>query len=274
VKWPDGKRCAVSITFDYDGDEVWLSADPSNAQKPALLSQGQYGSKVGVSAVLDVLGRHKIRGSFFVIGRLTEKYEDSVIRILEAGHEVGVHGYTHDHPLTLSAEEEREDLTKVRDVLKALGAECLGYRSPGWEFSPATLGLLGELGYQYSSNFMDDINPYIHPGSDIVELPVQFILDDAAHWWFGVDDWVKKISTNSEVREIWQDEVLGIRDLGGCAIITMHPQVIGRPGRLRFLDEFLKFLRELPDVWIATCHEIADHAYQQLNASTDEGSAR
>lgn len=121
---------------------------------------------------------------------------------------------------------------------------------------------------------MDDITPYIHAGSDIVELPVQFILDDAPHWWFGVDDWLKKISTNSEVREIWEEEVLGIRDLGGCAIITLHPQCIGRPSTLRFLDDFLGFLQGLPDVWIATCKEIADHASQEIHGRSREGSVR
>lgn len=272
MKWPEGKRCAIAITFDYDGEEVWLSADPDNARRPVVLSQGRYGVRVGIPGVLQVLKRHDLRASFYVVGRIKEKYENSVTQIIEAGHEVGVHGYKHDHPLTLTAAEERADLMRVKDVLTSLGADCLGYRSPGWEFSEATLGLLGELGFRYSSNFMDDIRPYIHEGSDIVELPVQFILDDAPHWWFSVDDWLKKISTNSEVLEIWQEEVLGIRDMGGCAIITLHPQCIGRPGRLRFLDTFLDFVQALPDVWIATGKEIAEHARVELGPNATGGS--
>jgi len=60
-----------------------------------------------------------------------------------------------------------------------------------------------------------------------------------------------------EVREIWQGEFLGIRKLEGCCIFTMHPQVIGRPYRLAFLDELMGFVKGYDDAWIATCGEIA-----------------
>ena len=69
---------------------------------------------------------------------------------------------------------------------------------------------------------------------------------------------MKKISTPSEVREIWEEELLGIRDLGGLCVLTMHPQVIGRPSRLRFLDRFMGMVQELDDVWVAGCAGIAD----------------
>ena len=110
----------------------------------------------------------------------------------------------------------------------------MGYRSPSWDFSAHTLALLETHGFRYSSNFMDDLVPYRHEGSGIVELPIQWTLDDAAHFWFDGATWTKKISTVGEVREIWQGEFLGIRKLGGCCIFTMHPQVIGRPYRTRW----------------------------------------
>ena len=55
-------------------------------------------------------------------------------------------------------------------------------------------------------------------------------------------------------------ELDGIVALGGCCIVTMHPQVIGRPHRLAFLDRFMTEVRARGDVWIATCAEIAAHA--------------
>jgi peptidoglycan/xylan/chitin deacetylase (PgdA/CDA1 family) len=132
-----------------------------------------------------------------------------------------------------------------------------GYRSPAWEFSVNTLELLAGHGIGYSSNLMDRLHPYRHPNG-VVELPVQWLLDDAAHFWFSPDEWVKKISTPSEVREIWEEELLGIRDLGGLCVLTMHPQVIGRPSRLRFLDSFMGMVQELDGVWVAGCADIAD----------------
>jgi hypothetical protein len=104
---------------------------------------------------------------------------------------------------------------------------------------------------------MDDIRPYRHEDSSIVELPVQWILDDAAHFWFDASTWNKKISTSAEVRSIWEEEFLGIRRLGGCCVFTLHPQIIGRPGRLALLDAFIGFVQQHDDVWLATCREIA-----------------
>jgi hypothetical protein len=120
-----------------------------------------------------------------------------------------------------------------------------------------TLGLLERHGLEYSSNLMDDIRPYIHPGTRIVELPVQWILDDAPYFWFSSRDWLRAIAPVSAVEEIWLGEFEGIHRLGGTTIVTMHPQVIGRPGRLAFLDRFVAQLSATPGVWIATCAEIA-----------------
>jgi hypothetical protein len=107
---------------------------------------------------------------------------------------------------------------------------------------------------------MDDIRPYRHEGTSLVEVPIQWILDDAPHFWFDGATWTKKISTTAEVRAIWSEEFLGIRELGGACIFTMHPQIIGRPGRLAFLDGFVAFVKGHDDVWLATCGEIAERA--------------
>jgi peptidoglycan/xylan/chitin deacetylase (PgdA/CDA1 family) len=105
---------------------------------------------------------------------------------------------------------------------------------------------------------MDDLRPYRHDGKQLVELPIQWILDDAAHFWFdGRESWTRRISTPSEVREIWDAEFAGIRDLGGAFVLTMHPQVIGRPSRLALLDGFIAHVRRHTDVWVTTCREMA-----------------
>ena len=59
------------------------------------------------------------------------------------------------------------------------------------------------------SNFMDDLWPYRRAGTSPVEVPIQWILDDAALSWFEGDSWTKKIATASEVREIWEGEFRG-----------------------------------------------------------------
>jgi peptidoglycan/xylan/chitin deacetylase (PgdA/CDA1 family) len=256
--WPEGKRAAAAFTFDFDAEEVWIGEDPENASRPGVLSQGTYGAKVAVPLILALLERHGVTATFFVPGRVAERYPERVREILAGGHEIGHHGYTHTSPMRLTPEAEEAELLRALEILRGLGAEVSGYRSPSWEFSQATTGLLARHGLRYSSNFMDDIRPYRHDGLDLVELPVQWILDDAPHFWFdGGSGWNRRISTPGEVREIWEAEFTGIRELEGAFILTMHPQIIGRPSRLALLDAFLGFVTSHEDVWVAPCREIA-----------------
>ncbi len=247
------------MSFDFDAEEVWIGENPDNAARPGVLSQGTYGAKVGIELILRVLASKGLKATFFVPGRVAERYPDRVRQILEGGHEVGVHGYTHRSPTNLSRDEEQEELVKALTVLRALGAEPVGYRSPSWDFSENTLSLLAGAGLTYSSNMMDDIRPYKHPGWDIVELPVQWMLDDAPHFWFdGVSSWNKKISTTAEVFSIWKEEFLGIDALGGLTVLTCHPQIIGRPGRLRMLDTLLDFVTKEKGVRCSLAREVAE----------------
>jgi peptidoglycan/xylan/chitin deacetylase (PgdA/CDA1 family) len=252
---PGDARCAVAFTFDFDAEEVWL-AHPENADRPGVLSQGTYGAKVAVPLILELLEHAGVRATFFVPGRVAERYPERVEAIVAAGHELGHHGYTHRGPSTLGAEEEERELVRAKEILEGFGAEIVGYRSPSWDFSPRTLQFLTGHGFRYSSNLMDDIRPYRHEGG-LVELPVQWLLDDAAHFWFGPDDWTKTIATTEHVRQLWEEEFLGLRELGGTCVFTMHPQVIGRPSRLRFLRRLIDFVRSHDDVWVAACADIA-----------------
>jgi peptidoglycan/xylan/chitin deacetylase (PgdA/CDA1 family) len=248
----------VALTFDFDAEEVWLAEDPENARRPGVLSQGAYGAKVGVPELLALLGGHGVRATFFVPGRVAERYPDRVREILAEGHEVGLHGYTHRSPAMLAEGEEEQELVRAREVLEGLGAEIAGYRSPSWDFSAQTIELLCNHGIRYSSNLMDDIRPYLHPGTELVELPVHWLLDDAPHFWFSPADWTRRIAPAAEVRAIWEEEFLGLRRRHGTFVLTMHPQVIGRPGRLDMLDDLVGFLDSHADVRIAPCADIAE----------------
>lgn len=254
--WPNGARAAAAFTFDFDAEAVWIGEDPGNAEKPGVLSQGTYGARVAVPRILEILDVHGVRATFFVPGSVAERHPDRVKEIVSGGHELAHHGYTHTSPTRLSLEEEEDELTRGREALRTFGVEVIGYRSPSWDFSPHTLRLLDQHGFRYSSNLMDDHQPYRHETKGIVELPVQWILDDAAHFWFDAATWTKKISTCSEVATIWNEEFEGISAAGGCTIFTMHPQIIGRPSRLAMLDELIGRVTQR-DVWVATCAEIA-----------------
>ena len=268
--WPPGTDCAVAFTFDFDAEEVWLTGDPADAERPGLLSQGTYGARVAVPLILDLLARHVVPATFFVPGRVAERHPERVAEIAAAGHELGHHGYTHTSPTALTAAQEEEELVRGKEVLERFVPTLYGYRSPSWEFTAHTLGLLEKHGVVYSSNLMDDITPYVHAGADVVELPVHWSLDDAPHFWFAEEEWSKKISTVDEVQSIWQAEFQGIRRLGGCCIFTMHPQLIGRPGRLPLLEAMVEMVKKTPGVWVAQAHEIAALARETLGGRGEE----
>lgn len=255
--WPDGARCAAAFTFDFDAEEVWIGENPANADCPGVLSQGTYGAKVAVPLILDLLARHGVQSTFYVPGRVAERYPDRVAAIVAAGHELAHHGYTHTSPNKLTPEDEEAELVRGLGVLRGFGATVSGYRSPSWDLSPVTLPLLHKHGLSYSSNLMDDIRPYRRAELPLVEVPISWLLDDAPHFWFDGASWTKTICTTAHVRALWEEEFLGFRDLGGACVFTMHPQIIGRPSRLAFLDRFLSFVTSHPDVWVTTTANIA-----------------
>ena len=259
--WPEGRRFAATVSFDFDAEELWIGEDPDNASRPGVLSQGKYGPRVGVQLILDLLEAHDIRATFFVPGKDALRHPDAVRAIVAAGHEIAHHGFTHTNPTRLTAAEERAELEEGLRVLRGFGADVRGYRSPSWEFTPHTLDLLEEAGLQYSSNLLDHIVPYRHAAHDLVEVPVSWILDDAPHFWFANDTWNKTIRSPREVLDVWLPEIDGIAALGGHVMLTFHPFLTGRPSRLAFLDTVLTHLRTA-GAWIATTAEIADFTRQ------------
>jgi peptidoglycan/xylan/chitin deacetylase (PgdA/CDA1 family) len=255
--WPGAHAYGATVSFDFDAEEVWIGEDPENANRPGVLSQGAYGPKVAIPLILDLLEKHDITATFFVCGRDAERHPESIKQIISRGHEIAHHGNTHTSPTDMSEQEEQAELRDALETLRSLGAEVVGYRSPSWDFSPHTLSLLSQNQFQYSSNLLDDIKPYMHEAYGLVELPVSWILDDAPHFWFANDTWEKTIRSPHEVSRVWRSEIEGIAKLGGHVMLTMHPMIIGRPSRLEMLDEVLANLTE-SNAWIATARQTAD----------------
>lgn len=158
--------------------------------RPGVLSQGAYGPKRGIPEILRLLERHSIRATFYVCGSDAERHPESLQQIAAAGHEIAHHGYTHTSPTELSEEAQREEIEQGLAVLRQY-AEITSYRSPSWESTEFTRSLLREHGFEYGSNQLDDIYPYM-TADGLAELPVSWILDDAPHFWFANDTWEKQ----------------------------------------------------------------------------------
>lgn len=257
INWKDNNRCAVSLSFDVDGETLWISKDPANEKRTGVLSQGAYGPKVGVPLILDLLARYDIRATFFVPGWIIERYPAVIERIVQGDHEIGHHGYLHEWPDSDDPAAEKEILLKgIAAIQKITNERPLGYRSPAWELTPNTLDFLMAEGFYYSSNLMDDFNPYVHP-QGLVELPVQWVIDDAPYFLFQTRVPSRPIFPAEFALNAWEEEFHGIYHYGGFFNLTMHPQFIGRPGRLLMLEKMIQKILSYPDVWMATLKDVA-----------------
>ena len=249
-----------------DAESAWLSLDPDNAHRPGVLSQGWYGPRVGLPLILDLLRRHGLKATFFVPGVIAEAYESRIREILGEGHELGLHGYTHTAPARLTAVEERAELGRARASLAKIGAHSTGYRAPHGDVSESTVEILDESGIEYASQFVDDIWPYRHSGRRLIELPLNPLLNDWPHFSGTAG---RNIRAAHEVFALWKEEFDALRDAGACVILTMHPQVIGRPSRVKMLDRLIEYIRSTEGVWVATCAHLAAHVHRVLDAQNE-----
>lgn len=258
-QWPEGKQCAVALTFDVDGETIPLVRDPQHGhERLTLISSSAYGPAVGVPRILNVLDSVGIRGSFFIPGFTAELHPAMVERIVAEGHEIGHHGYLHERPDTLSDAEEESVLLRGIDVLERLtGRRPVGYRSPAWELKPSSPALLKRHGFRYDSSLMGNDIPYLvsTADGDLLELPIQWILDDFPH--FSMDH--GGISSPEKVFEVWSTEFAGYHRFNGCYVLTMHPFVSGRPSRILLLERTIEYINQFDGVWWATLEEIADY---------------
>ena len=250
----------VCLTFDVDAEAGVIGRDAANADRPVALSAGRYGPRTALPLILDLLDKHKTKATFFVPGWTADNHTDVIAECAKRGHEVAHHGYHHVPPTSFAnAEEEREELERgIEAIEKATGVRPVGYRSPAWELSPHTLGLLGGLEFSYSSNMMDADGPYEHKldgnaaAAGLVELPVSWTLDDYPFFM------ARPERTAGEVEEIWRDEFDALREREDAAfVLTMHPQIIGRPGRLAMLDNLIAYIRHSGDAELLRCDELA-----------------
>ena len=255
--WPGGARVAVLLSFDVDNDTIAVarSAEPSIG----AMSQGEYGARVGLRRVVDLLDRHEIPASFFIPAVSLVLRPDMVGVIQASGrHEFGVHGWIHELNSALDAETERSLVVRAVDYLEqATGSRPVGYRAPSWDFSPNTLDIIRELGFLYDSSLMADDRPYelLQNGepTGVVELPVEWILDDAPL----MNPRGDRYTPPRDLLQVYIDEFDKAYEEGTMFLLTMHPHVIGHRSRMVILEALIDHIQARgDDVWFAT-HEQA-----------------
>ena len=159
--WPEGVTAAAAFTFDVDAESCVLAHDPAAANRMSLMSHQAYGPRVAMPKLLRMLDRQGIRATFFVPGFTAECHPEMTRAIVDAGHEIGHHGYLHEQMQGIDRDTEARYLDRGLAALRHVaGVEPTGYRAPWWEMNWHTPELLRERGFRYDSSLLDGDAPY------------------------------------------------------------------------------------------------------------------
>lgn len=253
------------LSFDVDAESPILAAGRRHAANAMAMTHQAYGPLVGVPRILDLLADYGLQATFFVPGLTAERYPGVVERIAAAGHEVGHHSYSHRNPVAMSDDEERADFERALEALGRVGVRPLGHRAALWQASWRTPGLVAEHGLLYDSSLMDDDRPYVLEtgAGEIVELPPHWSLDDWEQYAFLPEPMIgTQIESPEKVVELCRCELDGMRRYGGLFVLTNHPFLTGRPGRIEGLRRLIEVALDRGDVGFATGGEVARRALE------------
>jgi peptidoglycan/xylan/chitin deacetylase (PgdA/CDA1 family) len=267
IQWPDGARCVVSFTVDFDGtgNEIGRQFDPVG-----MRSAGAYSARQGIPRMIRIFEHHQIPATFFIPGYDAAENPDTIRDIVAAGHEVAAHGYVHES-WDIPEDEEEMLLRKTHDILtEQAGTAPVGWRSPGGQKSSRTLAVLHELGYIYDSSDKDYDQPYPaiiegRASSEMIELPNNTSsLDDAPLY-------VGAALTPLEMLELWKAEFDDIYNHAGYYLLTYHPRSgfgSGTPARARVIDRLLEYIKAFPLVHFTRMDELARWCLQPEHGFT------
>ena len=276
--------CAFGVDVDAVGG--WLGSY-GGEDSPDDISRGMFSGEVGTPRLLKLFDRFGIKTTWFVPGHSMETFPSQIREVVKAGHEIGIHGYSHENPIAMTRQQEEAVLEKCIELARKLtGKRPTGYVAPWWEFSPITNELLLKKGFKYDHSLMHkDFEPYyVRVGdswtkidysknardwmkplvrgheTDLIEIPASWYLDDLPPMMF------IKAAPNSHgfvnprhLEEMWRDQFDWVYREYDYAVfaMTIHPDVSGRPQVLLMLERLYTHMTRHPGVRFTTFDDIA-----------------
>lgn len=255
-------RHIVCLTFDHDHVSGLIARGMTS---PTAISRGEYDIVV-IPRLVALMNRYGIKATFFTPGHTIDSTPAAVTPYVEAGHELAHHGWTHRLPVTLSRDEEEEEIVRGNESIKCIsGRTARGYRSPAWDLSPHSIELLLKHGIQYDSSLMgNDYDCYFARQGDVaelmkplvrgretalVEMPISWSLDD-----YPVFEYMRLpngsvqqgLMNATSVLENFVDDFTYMTRVCDYGILTytFHPHVIGRGHRMMMLERLIQRLIE------------------------------
>lgn len=277
--------CAYGV--DVDAVAGWLGSY-GGEDSPDDISRGLFAGEVGTPRLLKQFKKYNLKTTWFIPGHSIETFPEQTRMVVEDGHEVGIHGYSHENPIAMTEQQEETVLLKCIGLVEQLcGKRPTGYVAPWWEFSNSTNSLLLKHGIKYDHSLMhNDFHPYyIRVGdswtkidyskraeewmkpvvrgqeTDLIEIPANWYLDDLPPMMF-----IKK-SPNShgfvnprDIEQMWRDQFDWVYREYDYAVfgMTIHPDVSGRPQVLLMHERLIEYISGHAGVRWVTFDEIAD----------------
>lgn len=281
------KKIFVAYGVDVDAVAGWLGSY-GGEDSPDDISRGLFAGEVGSIRLLNLFDKYNIKTTWFIPGHSIETFPDQMKEVVKRGHEVGIHGYSHENPIAMNREQEVAILDHcIKLVTDLSGKRPTGYVAPWWEFSPVTNELLLERGIKYDHSLMhDDFHPYYvrvgdswskidyskHPShwmkplvrgreTDLVEIPASWLLDDLPPLMF-----IKKAPNSHgfvnprDLEIMWRDQFDYVYREYDYAVfaMTIHPDTSGKAGVLLMHERLIEYISKHQGVQWATFDEIAN----------------
>lgn len=281
------KEILCGFGVDVDAVAGWLGSY-GGEDSPDDISRGLFAGEVGTPRLLKLFDRFGIKTSWFVPGHSIETFPGQIREVAAAGHEIGMHGYSHENPIAMTARQEEDVMDRsIELITEVVGKPPTGYVAPWWEFSKITNELLLKKGIKYDHSLMHhDFQPYrVRVGDSwtkidfskeashwmkplvrgketrLIEIPANWYLDDLPPMMF-----IKK-SPNShgfvnprDIEQMWRDQFDWVYREYDYAVfpITIHPDVSGRPQVLLMLERLFEHISSHAGVRFVTLDEMAD----------------
>lgn len=264
VKWPDGSRLAVLLTFDCYGGEAYCGQIFESA--PFTATTFNYGLRRGIWHILESFDKLGVKATFHFSGITAETHPRVVEAVSKAGHEVAALSYRYEPHWDFTEAEERENIQRTIAAIEGVIKERpTGWRTPQSRPSLSTLPLLCQLGFAWDSTLRNDELPYrmeFDEGS-LIEIP-----------FGGANDYLKYYFPQPsvpahQVFSVWHDEldVLYEESKRQCSmlILCLHPTYQGRPADLDALEKFITRIKQMDGTWFARCRDVARWWVQNQN---------
>ncbi len=264
LKWPNGARLALWVipNIEFFSLKQPLPGHPwekGGGEAPTVRAWGQrdYGNRIGIFRLMDVLTRHGIRATATVNSAICDHHPQILEDACKLGWEFMGHNKTNTVRLTgLSLEQEREvvhgSLERLRQVT---GKKPVGWLGAGLAETWNTLDILADEGCLYVSDWVNDDQPYLMDidGKRLVYLPYSYEINDSPQLYYrdrSIDEFETMIKRQFDV--LYAEG----QQSGRVMAICLHPFIIGTPHRIGGLDAALDYICSHSGVWKATGEEI------------------